>query len=140
MNEKRKMKIVRRGDVVYVVPDDGANENGTNGPVFTLRAKIDGKDSVIEIEPSELDALLEQLADYRAKKNGETDEVIVRRATEIAIETGKISTALLQRKLRIGYGRAASLIDELEKRGIIGPARGDNGPREVLLKNISELD
>jgi len=71
------MKIVRRGDVVYVVPDDGANENETNGPVFTLRAKIDGKDSVIKIEPSELDALLEQLADYRAKKNGETDEDIV---------------------------------------------------------------
>ncbi len=52
-------------------------------------------------------------------------------AKEIVEQAGKASTSFLQRRLRIGYSRAASLIDMLEERGVIGPANGAK-PREVL--------
>ncbi len=45
----------------------------------------------------------------------------------------KASTSLLQRKLNIGYGRAARIIDRMEAEGIIGPDRGAGKPREVLV-------
>jgi len=52
---------------------------------------------------------------------------------EFAITTGKISASLIQRRFRLGYNRAARVIDLLEERGIIGPANGSK-PREVLVK------
>ncbi len=52
---------------------------------------------------------------------------------EFAIEFGKISASLIQRKYRIGYNRAARLIDLLEERGVIGPQNGAN-PREILIQ------
>ena len=53
-------------------------------------------------------------------------------AVELAIEAGKISTSLLQRKLEIGYGRAAKIIDRMEELGYVGPADG-NKPRKILV-------
>ncbi len=63
---------------------------------------------------------------------------IERQAAEIAIRAGKLSTSLLQRQLHIGYGRAASIIDELEAKGVVGPATGGNKPRDVLITSIDE--
>jgi S-DNA-T family DNA segregation ATPase FtsK/SpoIIIE len=57
---------------------------------------------------------------------------IYERATEVVLRERKASTSLLQRKLGIGYGRAARLIDRMEEEGIIGPDRGAGKPREVL--------
>lgn len=54
-------------------------------------------------------------------------------AREVVISTGKASTSYLQRKLRVGYARAARLIDILEEKGVIGPGDGAK-PREVLIK------
>jgi DNA segregation ATPase FtsK/SpoIIIE, S-DNA-T family len=51
----------------------------------------------------------------------------------VVCEMGRASTSTLQRRLRIGYGRAARLIDIMEKDGIVGPADGTK-PREVLKK------
>ncbi|MBR5669492.1 DNA translocase FtsK 4TM domain-containing protein [Candidatus Saccharibacteria bacterium] len=63
---------------------------------------------------------------------------IERQAAEIAIRAGRLSTSLLQRQLHIGYGRAASIIDELEAKGVVGPATGGNKPRDVLISSIDE--
>lgn len=61
-------------------------------------------------------------------------------AKEIVLHAGKASTSYLQRKLRIGYSRAARIMDILENKGVIGPADGSK-PREVLLReNDSEND
>ena len=54
-------------------------------------------------------------------------------ARACVIEAGKASTSYLQRKLSLGYARAARLIDMLEERGVIGPGSGAK-PREVLEK------
>ena len=52
---------------------------------------------------------------------------------EFVITTGKASASLLQRRFKLGYNRAARIIDLLEERGIIGPQNGSK-PREVLVK------
>lgn len=54
-------------------------------------------------------------------------------AVRIVIEMGRASTSVLQRRLRIGYGRAASIIDMMEREGIVGPEDGSK-PRQVLVK------
>ena len=53
-------------------------------------------------------------------------------AIECVIEAGQASTSYLQRKLKLGYARAARIIDELAERGIVGPYEGSK-PRQVLM-------
>jgi len=60
-------------------------------------------------------------------------------AREVVIRAGKASTSYLQRKLGVGYARAARLVDMLEERGVVGPGSGSK-PREVLEKNDSSPD
>ena len=64
----------------------------------------------------------------------EYDDPLYNEIVDFAIQTGKISASFIQRKYRLGYNRAARIIDLLEERGIVGPANGSK-PREVLIKN-----
>jgi S-DNA-T family DNA segregation ATPase FtsK/SpoIIIE len=66
------------------------------------------------------------------------DDDMFRDAVRVVIESRKASTSLLQRKLRIGYGRAARLIEEMEEQGIIGQADGSR-PREVLVSSLDQV-
>jgi S-DNA-T family DNA segregation ATPase FtsK/SpoIIIE len=59
-------------------------------------------------------------------------------AVRVVVESGKASTSLLQRRLRVGYARAARIIEEMEEQGIIGPADGAR-PREVLINSLDDL-
>ncbi len=65
--------------------------------------------------------------------NDEVDDALYHDAVRVVCEAGRASTSTLQRRLRVGYGRAARLIDMMEKDGIVGPADGPK-PREVLKK------
>ena len=65
---------------------------------------------------------------------------IKRQAVEVALREGKISTSLLQRRLRIGYGRAAAIIDELSDLGIVGESASGNKGRELLISSVEEYD
>jgi S-DNA-T family DNA segregation ATPase FtsK/SpoIIIE len=78
--------------------------------------------------------------DGSAEGSGENDPVYMD-AVKLVVEFGKASTSLLQRRLRIGYGRAAHLIDIMEQDGIVGAADGPK-PREVLKRPdwISEIE
>ena len=67
------------------------------------------------------------------KNDVEQDDPVYNEALEFIVSTGKASASLLQRKFKIGYNRAARLIDLFEERGIIGPQQGSK-PREVLYK------
>jgi S-DNA-T family DNA segregation ATPase FtsK/SpoIIIE len=67
----------------------------------------------------------------------EADDEMWQDAVRVVIESGKASTSLLQRRLRIGYGRASRIIDEMEERGVVGPADGAR-PREVLVHSMEE--
>jgi S-DNA-T family DNA segregation ATPase FtsK/SpoIIIE len=71
---------------------------------------------------------------FSANVDGNDDDDLYEDARATVIETGKASTSFLQRKLGIGYARAAKLIDMMEERGIVGPGNGSK-PREVLEKS-----
>jgi len=89
---------------------------------------------------------MEQLAD--AEKSGEggtgkgdsegARDPLFRQAAEVCIQNQIGSTSLLQRRMSIGYGRAARIIDQLELAGILGPANGSK-PRDVLI-GLDDLD
>lgn len=66
------------------------------------------------------------------------DEPVFRQAVEAVVQAGKASTSLLQRRLRIGYGKAARMIESMEEQGIVGPADGSR-PREVLVHSVDEV-
>jgi S-DNA-T family DNA segregation ATPase FtsK/SpoIIIE len=61
-----------------------------------------------------------------------------RDAVKVVIENRKASTSLLQRRLRIGYGRAARIMEQMEEQGIIGHADGSR-PRDVLVSSVDEV-
>jgi S-DNA-T family DNA segregation ATPase FtsK/SpoIIIE len=69
---------------------------------------------------------------------GEPDDDMFDEAAEAVFRAGKASASMLQRRLRIGYARAARLLDLLEERGIIGPADGAR-PRDVLISDLSQV-
>ena len=62
---------------------------------------------------------------------GPEDELFAQ-ALEIVTDMGRASTSVLQRRLSIGYGRAAKILDMMERRGFIGPSEGASKPRKVL--------
>ena len=77
-------------------------------------------------------------ADLTASKNREvvteeSEDELYDEAKEIVIRAKQASTSLLQRRLKVGYGRAARLLDDMEVRGIVGPADG-NKPRKILVQ------
>lgn len=67
-----------------------------------------------------------------------SDDAMFQDAVRCVIESGKASASLLQRRLRVGYARAARLVEDMEDRGIIGPADGAR-PREVLVSSLDEV-
>jgi S-DNA-T family DNA segregation ATPase FtsK/SpoIIIE len=76
--------------------------------------------------------------DMGGSGSSDADDDMFRDAVRVVIENKKASTSLLQRRLRIGYGRAARLIEEMEEQGIIGAADGSR-PREVLVSSLSQV-
>jgi len=69
---------------------------------------------------------------------GSGDDDMYKDAVRVVVEAGKASTSLLQRRLRIGYGRAARIIEEMEEQGIVGAASGSK-PRDVLVSSIDDV-
>ncbi len=92
---------------------------------FTIeqqKAKYDER--LLDIEKKEVESKIEK---------EEYDDPLYNEIVDYVIKAGKVSASFLQRKYRLGYNRAARIIDLLEERGIIGPANGSK-PREVLVK------
>jgi S-DNA-T family DNA segregation ATPase FtsK/SpoIIIE len=61
----------------------------------------------------------------------EGDDPLYEKALEIVMQQGKASASYIQRRLKIGYNRAARLVEEMERHGVVGPAQGSK-PRELL--------
>ncbi len=72
-----------------------------------------------------------QIEISETEEKEEPGDALYSQALDVVLSTGNASTTFLQRKLKVGYARAASLIDMLEKKGIVGPAEGSK-PRKVL--------
>ncbi len=91
-------------------------------------------DEVIS-QPVQLNGRGGVVADYGAN---EANDEMWRDAVRVVIEGHKASTSLLQRRLRVGYARAARLIETMEEQGIVGAADGSR-PREVLVQSMDEV-
>ena len=72
-------------------------------------------------------------ADSAASASDGNGDELLPAAVDVILETGQASVSMLQRKIGLGFSRAGKLIDEMEKRGIVGPYQGSK-PREVLKK------
>lgn len=70
--------------------------------------------------------------------DGGGDDDMYKDALRVVVESGKASTSLLQRRLRIGYARAARIIEQMEEQGVIGAADGSR-PRDVLISSLDEV-
>ena len=68
------------------------------------------------------------------------DDDNIKKALEVVVLDRKVSTSYLQRRLKIGYNRAAEIIDILEERGIVGPPSGSGNKREILIFDGMEIN
>ena len=66
------------------------------------------------------------------------DEDLIEKAVSIVRQSQRASASMLQRRLRIGYPRAARLLDQLEEMGVVGPSQGGGKERDVLLGPLDE--
>ncbi len=73
-----------------------------------------------------------------SQPEGDSDEVLIEQAILVVKQEQRASASMLQRRLRIGYPRAARLLDQLEDMGVVGPSRGGGREREVLLEPDEE--
>jgi S-DNA-T family DNA segregation ATPase FtsK/SpoIIIE len=101
----------------------------------TSQGEVKYDDSVIqEIERNAAKDDKKKSADISIDSTGqgEDGDEMIPKAIEVVLEQGMASTTLLQRKLKLGYARAARIIDELSEKGIVGPYEGSK-PRKVLI-------
>ncbi len=92
-------------------------------------------DDEIVSQPVQLNGKGGVVADYGGS---DSNDDMWQDAVRVIVDAGKASTSLLQRRLSIGYARAAKLIDAMEEQGIVGPASGSK-PREVLVSSADEV-
>ena len=142
--------LLGRGDMLYL-PSGSARVHRLHAPFVTekeIAAVVEfwKAQGLAEYQQKFLEAPKDEAAigtnDGGPVEEGESqDDPMYGDAVKLVVEFGKASTSLLQRRLRIGYGRAAHLIDLMEQDGIVGAADGPK-PREVLKRPdwVSEIE
>ncbi len=73
-------------------------------------------------------------------EEGDEDDVLIQDAIELIKREGHASASYFQRQLRVGYPRAARLVDQLEEMGVIGPSLGGGREREILIERDDETE
>ncbi len=132
-------KLLGRGDMLYIPPNQAkpSRIQGTFvSDVETKKIISFLKKSDVKVEYTE-----EVTSKYKAKSPGasgvpeyeDTDELF-NEATRVVIQYNRASASLLQRRLSIGYARAARILDQLEQAGVVGPGEGAK-PRDILISN-----
>jgi S-DNA-T family DNA segregation ATPase FtsK/SpoIIIE len=129
-------KLLGKGDMLYL-PPGSAKLIRAQGALITdpeIQSIVDF--IARQAKPSYEVEIHQQLSKSISELEGESgideDEEIIQQCIEVIRSEQKASVSLLQRRLRLGYGRAARIMDELENRGIVGPSNGAE-PREILI-------
>lgn len=127
-------KLLGRGDMLFMPV-------GASKPIRVQGAFLsdDEVEEVVDFVISQQKAQYQQdmIPDDIPEINSEVDDELYNDAVELVIEMQTASVSMLQRRFRIGYTRAARLIDEMELRGIVGPYEGSK-PRTVLIPKSSD--
>lgn len=138
-------KLVGRGDMLFVSPDHSKPQRLQG--VYMDEKEIHAVTKYLREarEPQYNDEILAQPVKLGGGSVGgggdfgsSGDDDLFQEAADTVIRSGKASASLLQRRLRVGYARAARLLDLLEERGVVGPADGAR-PRDVLVSSVDEL-
>jgi S-DNA-T family DNA segregation ATPase FtsK/SpoIIIE len=129
-------KLLGKGDMLYLPPGSG-NLKRAQGALITDKELEDIVNFIAQQgKPSYEVEIHQQLSKPSANTDIESgideDEEIIQQCIEVIRSEQKASVSLLQRRLRLGYGRAARIMDELENRGIVGESKGAE-PREILI-------
>lgn len=139
-------KLLGRGDMLLLTSDmpkpkrvqAALIEDDETGKVtdFIRDQRAPQYDDEVVSQPVQLNGKGGVVADMGG--GSDADDDMFRDAVHVVVESRKASTSLLQRKLRIGYGRAARLMETMEEQGIIGQADGSR-PRDVLVNSMDDV-
>lgn len=135
-------KLFGKGDMLFLPMGDN-HPTRIQGAFISEEEIQKVVDYVCEQQKAQYDnSLTEMKNDSSSHNDGyesdeEYEDPLYNEIVDYIIQTGKVSASLIQRKYRLGYNRAARIIDLLEERGIIGPQNGSK-PREVLIKKDLE--
>jgi S-DNA-T family DNA segregation ATPase FtsK/SpoIIIE len=129
-------KLLGKGDMLYLPPGSGKLIRA-QGALITDKELQDIVDFIAkQAKPSYEMEIHQQLSKPAANFGNESgideDEDIIQQCIEVIRSEQKASVSLMQRRLRLGYTRAARIMDELENRGIVGPSKGAE-PRDILI-------
>jgi len=121
--------LLGAGDMLYMAPD--------SSKLVRLRGCFVSDEEIKRVvqfwrERAAPERLVEEMAPWEEMEEAEEDELL-KEAIELVKRHRRASASFLQRRLRIGYPRAARLLDQLEERGIVGPAEGGGRSRKVLV-------
>ncbi len=140
LDSKGAESLLGMGDMLFVPPGTSdlvraqgvllSNEE-THNIVDFLKTHNGEPEFLTEIE-DQMNASLEEDSDDTVSDDDSSDEAYVKKAMDIIKRTGKASTSNLQRKLGIGYNKAARIMDIMEDRGYIGPDNGPGKQREIF--------
>jgi S-DNA-T family DNA segregation ATPase FtsK/SpoIIIE len=130
-------KLLGKGDMLYL-PPGSAKLHRAQGALITDQEITNivefiakqGKPTYDQEIHEQLSRPTSAFGDEEAACN--EDEELIEQCIEVIRSEQKASVSLLQRRLRLGYGRAARIMDELERRGIVGPSKGAE-PRDILI-------
>ena len=135
-------KLLGSGDMLYLSND--SNKPKRIQGVFISEEETKKVTDFLKNQKSEDTEYDEEIIENKkssslefSSDNGEMEDDLYNDALEVVKEAGKASASLLQRRLRVGYARAARLLDIMEDKGIIGPADGAK-PREVYADDFKE--
>ena len=139
-------KLLGHGDMLYN-PIGASKPLRVQGCFISVEALCDfvknqGESQYDEEIAKEIEAKAVQdkkSSPFEDDGDAEQLDVLFDKAVDIVLETGTASTSFLQRKLSVGYARGAKIIDQLEEKGIIGPANGSKG-REILINRQQWLE
>ncbi|MEI7926608.1 MAG: DNA translocase FtsK, partial [Chloroflexota bacterium] len=134
-------KLLGKGDMLYVPPD--AQKPKRVQGVYVSDEEIEAvvnfwtADRFKKLRPEkydhELERALEQAESLGSDGSTAGDDPMLEKAIDVAKGSRTLSTSMLQRKLGIGYPRAAKVMDLLEERGVVGPGESGGKPRNVLI-------
>lgn len=138
LDTKGAEKLVGKGDMLFLPPGSAKLERSQGA--FVSDEEVE---DIVQFCSNQLDQKFEQSIQATIDAGGsdgggdddvsDEDEEVIARCMEVIMTENKASTSLLQRRLRLGYTKAARMMDIMENRGIIGPADGAK-PRDILIR------
>jgi S-DNA-T family DNA segregation ATPase FtsK/SpoIIIE len=136
-------KLLGRGDMLYIPPDQAKPTRIQGAYIADKEVKklveyLKSKAPPVEYTEEIISTPYTPKGSAGAGGGGTGKDQMFTQAVQIICEYDKASASLLQRRLSIGYSRAARILDQLEAEGIVGRAEGSK-PRDVLIKDPSQI-